>query len=171
MPFELQIIRAAEFIRVGPHGHMDFAGSKAALAALASGCQKRGLNQALLDLRALPIPPKPVFSAAELAALVETFREVGFGLRQRLAVLYTSDPHQGARMFAFISRMRGWQVRAFEDFEHAVLWLSEQQYDRPSHQGQLVPIAFDSKPGAKKLAAKPPSPPAAAKARPSSRSR
>ena len=151
MPFELQVIRAAEFIRVGPHGHLDLAGSKAALAALALACQKRGLNQALLDLRALPVPPKPMFSPAELAALVETFREIGFGPSQRLAILYRSDPHQGARMFAFISRMRGWQVRAFEDFEQAVLWLSEQQYERSVREGQTVPITFsDPKITAKK---------------------
>jgi hypothetical protein len=155
MPFELQIIRAAEFVRLGPHGHLDLAGSKAALAALALACQKRGLNQALLDLRALPVPPKPLFSPAELAALVETFKEVGFGPRQRLAVLYRSDPHQGARMFAFISRMRGWQVRAFEDFEHAVLWLSEQQYERPAREGQTIPISFSDPKSPKKAASRP----------------
>ena len=143
MPFELQIIRAAEFIRVGPHGHFDFQGSKETLATLARACQKRGLNQALLDLRALPVPSKPMFTPQELAALVETFREVGFGPRQRLAVLYRSDPHRGARMFAFISRLRGFQVRAFENFEEGLLWLSEQQYERPSHEGQVIPISFD----------------------------
>lgn len=156
MPFELQVIRAAEFIRVGPHGHLDFEGSKETLATLARACQKRGLNQALLDLRALPIPPKPLFSPTELASLVETFREVGFGPRQRLAVLYRSDPHQGARMFAFISRLRGFQVRAFEDFEHAVLWLSEQEYQRPVREGHLLPIRFaDTKAEAKKAIGRP----------------
>ena len=157
MPFELQVIRAAEFIRVGPHGHLDFAASKETLATLARACQKRGLNQALLDLRALHVPEKPLFSPAELASLVETFREVGFGPRQRLAVLYRSDPHQGARMFAFISRLRGFQVRAFEDFEHAVLWLSEQEYQRPVHEGQTLPIRFAApKADLKKPMAKPP---------------
>ena len=142
MPFELQIIRAAEFVRVGPHGHFDFEGSKATLAGLARACHKRGLNRALLDLRALPVPRKPLFSPSELAALVETFREVGFGQKERLAVLYHSDPHRGARLFAFISRLRGWQVRAFEDFEHALLWLSEGQREQPVREGQSLPIKF-----------------------------
>lgn len=154
MPFELQIIRAAEFIRIGPHGHFDFEASKATLTALARACQKRGLNQALLDLRALPIPAKPLFSPAELAALVETFREVGFGPRQRLAVIYRSDPHQGTRMFAFISRLRGFQVRAFEDFEHALLWLSEGQREQPVREGQSLPIKF-AEPSTKRARAVP----------------
>jgi len=169
MPFELQIIRATEFVRVGPHGHLDFDGSKAALKALAQGCQKRGLNQAVLDLRALPMPPKPLFTPQELAALVETFREVGFGPRQRLAILYRSDPHSGARMFAFISRMRGWQVRAFEDFEQALLWLSEEQYKRTFHDGQKLPIKFVQARGQTRTARPPPH--QATKSRASSRAR
>lgn len=126
MPVELQIIRASEFVRLDPHELLDFEESKKALQMLAHACLKRNLNCALLDLRAVPIPDRPRFTPTQLAALVQTFREAGFGKHQRLAVLYRSDPHGGARAFAFISRIQGWQVRAFADFEGAVLWLSEE---------------------------------------------
>jgi len=124
MPLELHIIRAHEFIQMGAHGHFDLAASKVALAGLARACRKRNVNQALLDLRALRPGPKPVFSPGDLAELVNTFREVGFTHRQRLAVLYHSDPHHRARLFAFLSTMHGWHVKAFGDFEQAFLWLS-----------------------------------------------
>ena len=62
MPMELQIIRAQEFIRLGAHGLFDLKASKAALAELAGACWKRGINQALLDLRALQPGPKPIYS-------------------------------------------------------------------------------------------------------------
>lgn len=142
MPFELQIIRATEFLRIGPQGRLDFKASKETLATLAQACRKRGLDRALLDLRALPVPPKPLFTPSELAALVETFHEVGFGRRQRLAVLYKSDPHLGARTFAFIGRMRGWHVRAFEDFESALFWLSAAPTEKFRPAGQSIPIEF-----------------------------
>src|SRR4051812_7509419 len=143
MPFDLQIIRAAEFVCVDAHDHLDFDASKSALQTLASACRKRGLDRALLDLRGLPIPPKPLFTPRELVALIETFREAGFGARQRLAILYRSDPHRGTRMFAFISRLRGWQVRAFLDFEEALLWLSEQPKEqRRLPEGHHLPIKF-----------------------------
>jgi hypothetical protein len=143
MPFELQIIRATEFVRIGPQGRLDFKSSKETLATLAQACRKRGLDRALVDLRSLPVPAKPLFTPAELAELVGTFREVGFGPRQWLAVLYRSDPHHGARTFAFISRMRGWRVRAFEDFEAALLWLSAAEPEKRSHlKGQSIPIQF-----------------------------
>jgi hypothetical protein len=140
MPLELQIIRASEFVRVGTRDHLDFAASKQALSEMAHACRKRGVNQALLDLRELPIPPKPLFSPTELAALVETFHEAGFTRNQRLAILYREDPHHGARMFAFISTMRGWQVRAFNHFEDALFWLSASKGAEAERRGQNVPV-------------------------------
>jgi hypothetical protein len=145
MPIELQIIRASDFVRLDAYEHLNFQASKEALAVLARACRKRGLDRAMLDLRALPIPPKPLFTVSELASLVETFREAGFGRHQRLAVLYRSDPHRGARRFAFISRMRGWQVRAFGEFEEAFLWLEEWPTSQPERRGKKVPIEFASR--------------------------
>ena len=124
MSLELQIIRASEFVRLGAHGHFDLAASKAALAELARACRKRGIDRALMDLRALQPKPKPVFSREDLIALVNTFCEIGFTRQQRLAVLYHSDPHHRARLFAFLSTLRGWTVRVFDDFEKALSWLS-----------------------------------------------
>jgi len=124
MPLELQIIRATDFIRLGAQGHFDLAASKAALTQLAAACRKRAIHQALLDLRELRPGPKPVFTPADLLELVNTFREAGFTHDQRLAILYHSDPHRRARLFAFLSNLRGWTVQAFGDFEKAILWLS-----------------------------------------------
>ena len=49
MPFELQVIRATEFVRVGPQGRLDLKTSKKTLATLAQACRKRGVDRALLD--------------------------------------------------------------------------------------------------------------------------
>jgi hypothetical protein len=141
MPLDLQIIRANEFVRVGPREHLDFKASKEALRLLAAACRKRGIDRALLDLRNLDIPAKPLFTRAELTALVETFHEVGFEQQQRLAVLYRTDPHQGIRRFAFIGILRGWQVRAFSDFESALAWISEDsQGDEHEPEEKQIPI-------------------------------
>src|SRR5215471_6194447 len=102
MPVELQVIRASEFIRLDPGSHLDFEASKNVLRDLAAACRKRGLDRAMVDLRSLPVPPKPIFTTAELAALVLTFHEAGFTRQQRLAILYHSDVYGGIRNFAFI---------------------------------------------------------------------
>ena len=139
MPTELQIIRAQEFIRLGAHGLFDLEASKAALAELATACRKRGIDQALMDLRALHPGPEPIFTPNDLAVLVKTFREIGFTHKQRLAVLYESDPHNRARLFAFIATLRGWKVQAFGSFEEAVIWLSSGE--KPEAKAKSVPKA------------------------------
>ncbi|HTV41326.1 MAG TPA: hypothetical protein VMF08_12165 [Candidatus Sulfotelmatobacter sp.] len=149
MPIELQIIRASDFVRLGPQGHFDLEESKLALANLARACQKRRIFQALLDLRAFTPPPVPIFSPADLASLVYTFHEMGFSKEHRLAVLYTVDPHHRARLFALIGRMRGWNVAAFDDFEDALVWLSGGKTDEPDVMAammQPVPINMQERP-------------------------
>jgi hypothetical protein len=142
MPMELQIIRAQEFIRLGAKGHFDLKASKAVLAQLAAACWKRGINQALLDLRAFQPGPKPVFTPDDLVVLVNTFREIGFTNRQRLAVLYNSDPHHRVRLFTLIAKLRGWKVQAFDSFENAFIWLSG---------GEQPPVETEFKPRPKKV--------------------
>jgi hypothetical protein len=127
MPLDLQIIRASEFIRLGAKGRVDLKASREILAQIARACRKRGVDRALIDVRALQPGPRPTFSIQELAGLVSTFHDIGFRREQRLAVLYSSDPHHRARLFAFLSSLHGWQVRAFGDFEETITWLWENE--------------------------------------------
>src|SRR5690242_13751194 len=113
MPITLDIIRANEFIRLDATEHLDFEASQHVLEGLAFACRKRGIEHAMLDLRSVPVPAKPKFTSAELSALIGAFRDAGFTRRHRLAVLYRQDVHGGIRTFAFLSKMRGLQVRAF----------------------------------------------------------
>ncbi|MGC3961629.1 MAG: hypothetical protein QM813_28005 [Verrucomicrobiota bacterium] len=141
MPLELQIISASEFIRLDARELLDFEASKQALRALALACRTRGLNCALLDLRHLPVPLRPLFTAVELATLVGTFREAGFSRQQRLAILYHHDVHGGIRNFAFISRIRGLQVQAFSDYETAMQWLSNAPASAKNACNGATPVA------------------------------
>ncbi|PWU13611.1 MAG: hypothetical protein C5B50_18970 [Verrucomicrobia bacterium] len=123
MPLELELIRASEFIRLNATGNFDLTASKLALIKIAQGCQKRGIDRAMLDLRELQPLPKARLSRADLIALINAFPYLGFSRTHRLALLYSADPHGRARLFAFITSMHGWQVRGFRSFEEAMLWL------------------------------------------------
>jgi hypothetical protein len=142
MPLELQIIRPPDFIRLGSLGTIDFESSKLALRELAFACRKRGIFRAVFDVRDLSVPAKPLLTTTELAALVDTFREAGFTTSQRLAVLYRQDPHHGVRMFAFISSLKGWRVRAFDEFERALMWLQADDDPIPTGVGEPIAIHF-----------------------------
>ena len=142
MPVELHIIRASEFICLDADEHLDLDASKQALQSLALACRKRAIPCALIDLRTLPVLPRPHFTKTELATLVQAFHEAGFSREERLAILYAHDVYGGIRDFAFISRLRGLQVQAFVDFEAAVGWLSEAEGNTAQTQpGEVqVPI-------------------------------
>jgi hypothetical protein len=127
MSLKLEIIRATEFVRVGAEGQFDLAASKEALATVDGACRRRGTQNAILDLRALQPGPKPVFTPADLVELVGTFPAVGFTRRLRLAILYRVDPHKRARLFAFLANLHGWKIRAFGDFESALIWLADDE--------------------------------------------
>lgn len=150
MPIDLQVIRASDFVCLDADEQLDFTSSKQALQTLAHACRKRGLDRALLDLRALPIPDKPLFTPTQLAALIGTFRAAGFGRQQRLAILYKTDPHGGVRTFAFIGRIQHLQVRAFDEFEAAFHWLSEEIESKSRENEIPIPIKKRTSP-AKKL--------------------
>ena len=142
MPVDLQVIRAREFICLDPEEHRDFEDSKKSLRDLASACRKRGLNRALLDLRGLPVLPKPHFTREEVAQLVGAFRDAGFTQKQRLAVLYEHDFYGIIRDFAAFSRDYGLQVQSFLDYENAMNWLSGRMEDTTEWlRGAPVPIA------------------------------
>jgi hypothetical protein len=141
MPITLDIIRASEFIRLDATEHLDFEASKHVLEGLAFACRKRGIERAMLDLRTVPVPAKPLFTTAEMGTLIGAFRDAGFTRRHQLAILYQQDAHGGIRTFAFLSKLRGLQVRAFNDFEKALQWLSEGQEDFGEQQRAFpVPI-------------------------------
>src|ERR1700722_3754315 len=99
MPISLQVIRANEFVCLDADEHLDMEASRKALQDLAYACRKRGLERAMLDLRGVPILPKPHFTTSQLAELVGTFRDAGFTKQQRLAILYQQDIHGGIRNF------------------------------------------------------------------------
>jgi hypothetical protein len=141
MPVDLQIIRAAEFLRLGAEGEFDLVASCAMLEELIRTCRQRGIHRALVDIR----QARGKLGPTDLAAMVNTFREIGFTRNQWLAVLHSGDPFHRARMFAFISRMRGWKVQAFGDYGEAITWLSSAEEPaaraRARRLARRVPVA------------------------------
>ncbi len=136
MPIELEIIRAAEFIRMGTEGYFDLAASCAVLSKLATACKRRGIHRALVDVRNSVANLTPT----ELSALVNVLREIGFPSDQRIAILHAEDRSHRPRMFAFISRMKGWKVDTFTKFEDAMCWLAEPEEQKPDVNAAAVSI-------------------------------
>ena len=142
MPLDVQIIRASEFVRLGARGEFDFESTRAVLIAMADACRKRGIEKALIDVRGA----SSNLTRSDLAALGKTFSEAAVSRRLRLAILHRKDQGGRAKLFAFFSAMRGRNVRAFEDFEDGLVWLSAQTGGNGQHSAteSKVPIRIES---------------------------
>ncbi|MDB5290091.1 MAG: hypothetical protein JWL69_1332, partial [Phycisphaerales bacterium] len=130
MPYNLHIIRTGDFIQMDDKGGFDVEGSKKALAKLARSCVESGTMNALLDVR----DAKSDLDFNDVYKVAEAFKEMGFRKSHRLAVLYRSKagarveffskPGARAEFFAQCAADKGWNVRAFDDYEQAIDWLS-----------------------------------------------
>lgn len=107
---------------------------------MADACHKRGIERAMVDVKESSSNLTP----DDLAALTSAFTAIGFSKRLRLAILHGGDQEYRAKLFAFISAMRGWKVRAFEDFERAFDWLSGDDDSEHDSAENAVPIQLKS---------------------------
>ena len=130
MPHELHVIKAGDFIHSGPHGALDLKASVGVLRSLASALVSRNVDKAILDVRKMRIEP-PV-SYTQLYQLARAFQEAGFGPRHRVAVVVSPDRYDKAEFFAMCAAGRGWNAYAFDDFEDAFEWLTEEEPVEPS---------------------------------------
>lgn len=149
MPIELQFIQVSDFMRFGADEHFDFEASRLALGELARACRKGGICQAILDLRGVKLVRRPVFTFAQVTSLLYTFYEGGFSTEPRVAVLCTDDPNLRVSWFAFIGRIHGWNVAAFDNFDEALLWLAGGRADDFNIHGDVhgsVPIKLKRRP-------------------------
>ena len=125
MPQELHVIKAGDFVRCGREGTVDMEESRAALKALGEALVARRADKAILDVRRMRMDPPVTYT--QLYHLARALQEAGFGPRHRLAVLISPDRYDKAEFFALCASGRGWNAFAFDDFEQAFEWLTEEE--------------------------------------------
>src|SRR4051812_9766670 len=124
MPHELHVVKAGDFIRCSGSGRIDYETSREALRSLAGALVSRKVDKAILDIRKIHGDPPATF--AQLYHLATAFKEAGFGPGHRLAVLVSPERHDKAEFFAICASGRGWNTWAFDEFEHAFDWLTDE---------------------------------------------
>ena len=122
MPYDIRAISSRDFLRTDVNGFVDFPISKKILAEIASACAENENHHILLDTREATTN----LSATDVYELVLALQALGFGGNQhRIGVLNRpKDDFDRARFFELCARNRGFNVRAFRDFEEALLWLN-----------------------------------------------
>src|SRR5450432_1561010 len=123
MPCNVQIVKTRDFLKLNAQGQLDVRQSHDVLAGLAKSCIAHDIDCALLDVR----DASGTLKLSDLYALARAFPEMGFHEHHRLAVLHRYSAGERAQMFAMFATDRGWNVRAFEEYEEAIDWFSAQE--------------------------------------------
>ena len=117
-----RLVHAADLIELTVAGTLDVERSRALLLQLAETNAETGLDL-LLDLR--PADGTGI-TYREIYSLVELLRQHPDAFRGKLAVLDTDQPgFEKVQFFQASATERGFQVRAFLEFEAAVRWLQQ----------------------------------------------
>jgi len=131
MPFNLQIIRTSDFIRLNTKGEYDSAATRAVLGKLAKAVVEKGIDSALIDVR----DARTDMKLNDVYELSLAFKDMGFQKKHRLAILYRSTagehleffairPGERAQFFAMCASEDGLNVRAFDDYAEAMEWFA-----------------------------------------------
>lgn len=122
MVLNIQLIRPGDFIKTSPKGELDLQSSKEILSSLAAASTSDSLRPMLLDLR----QTTSVLNTVDLFELGSGLLEYGLVFRRKTAVLTRSDDSfERGNFFELVARNRGYNVKTFDNFEDAILWLAE----------------------------------------------
>lgn len=123
MPYDIRIIRSQEFVCLDAEGHFDLQGSRKFLADAITACSFGQIGRVLLDVRDATAD----FTTAQVIALANVCREITAPPDEhKIAILTRKDmAFNRATYIAEIAQSEGWNIAAFQEFEHAFTWLSE----------------------------------------------
>jgi hypothetical protein len=122
VPHNIRVISVKDFVRTDVTGNIDLAASKQILKEIASVCTPDANHHVLIDYR----KAHTRLTLTEVFQMASSLSEIGLGIHNRLAIL--APPvvdFDRAGFFETVARNRGFQVRAFRDFEQAFDWLTQ----------------------------------------------
>ena len=120
MAVEVRIIPIKEFLRTDVSGNLDLERSLIILRNLVEECKKHDVDRILIDTR------EATSNASMLDVWTLARKLTNSGLRARVAVVNRpKDDFDRGAFLELCAMNRGYQLKAFRDFEAAFTWLNE----------------------------------------------
>jgi hypothetical protein len=124
MAVEVRIIPIKEFLRTDVSGNLDLDKSLIILGDLVEECKKNNVDRILIDTR------EATSNASMLDVWTLARKLTNSGLKAQVAVVNRpKDDFDRGAFLELCAMNRGYQLKAFRDFEAAFTWLNE---DDPS---------------------------------------
>jgi hypothetical protein len=120
---EIRIVAVREFLQSDMRtGEIDLDRTRRLLAAIMNESMQRGVYRVMIDARGNPTG----LSTPDIVELVAGAHSLGFTPRHRVAILRVRpEALQRAKYIGALAGSRGFNVRAFDDYEAALAFLNE----------------------------------------------
>ena len=124
MAFDIRVIPIREFMKTDLKGELDVAATRDVLSKIMAACKREKMSRILIDCR----------EASTHSTLTDVWtlaRDLGaLGVTHENRVAIVNRPKDGFDRGAFLelcATNRGYQLRAFREFELAFSWLTSEQ--------------------------------------------
>ena len=124
MSYDMRVIPISEFLRTDVSGEIDLQASRAILKQLLDSCASHNIHHILIDTR----EASSRASTVDVWSLANDLGSLGMGTEDRIAILNRpKDDFDRGAFLELCATNRGYQLRAFRDFESAFTWLTSEE--------------------------------------------
>jgi len=124
MAYDVRVIPIREFMKTDIAGEIDLNASRGMLSELMEACKRQKMTRILIDCR----EASSHSTVLDVWTLARDLGALGVTLENRLAVLTRpKDNFDRAAFLELCATNRGYQLRAFREFEKAFAWLTSEQ--------------------------------------------
>jgi hypothetical protein len=124
MSYDMRVIPISEFLRTDVSGEIDLQASRAILKQLLDNCARNNIHHILIDTR----EASSRASTVDVWTLANDLGSLGMGTEDRIAILNRpKDDFDRGAFLELCATNRGYQLRAFRDFESAFTWLTSEE--------------------------------------------
>jgi hypothetical protein len=124
MAYDLRVIPISEFMRTNVSGEVDLKASREMLSGLMAICEREKIDRILIDGR----EASSQSTAVDVWTLAGDLGSLGVNRGHRVAILNRpKDEFDRGAFLELCATNRGYQLKAFRDFEAAFAWLTTEQ--------------------------------------------
>jgi len=121
MSYDMRVIPISEFLRTDVSGEIDLQATRAVLKELLDLCARNNIHHILIDTREASSRANTV----DVWTLANDLGSLGMSTQHRIAILNRpKDDFDRGAFLEMCAINRGYQLRAFRDFEIAFTWLT-----------------------------------------------
>jgi hypothetical protein len=124
MAYDVRVIPIREFMKTNITGEIDLKASRRMLSELMAVCKRENMTRILIDSR----EASSHSTMLDVWTLAKDLGSIGVTPENRVAVVNRpKDNFDRAAFLELCATNRGYQLRAFREFEEAFTWLTSEQ--------------------------------------------